>query len=63
VVHASMGSLAGSIPSYLDMEVMSFLDGITSSAPLNRVDLAKVIDQGSEERSRVMLSHQETRNR
>jgi hypothetical protein len=32
-----------------------FTDWITSSAPLNRVDLAKVIDQGSEERSRVMI--------
>ena len=30
-------------------------DWITSSAPLDRVDLATVIDQGSEERSRVML--------
>jgi hypothetical protein len=30
-------------------------DWITSSAPLDRVDLAKVIDQGSEERSRVMF--------
>jgi hypothetical protein len=28
---------------------------MTSSAPRDRVDLAKVIDQGSEERSRVML--------
>ena len=40
-------------PKLISRRGLRLIDWITSSAPLDRVDLAKVIDQGSGERSRV----------
>ena len=48
----SKNALHQSVP-VPELPVARPIDYITSSAPLDRVDLATVIDQGSEERSRV----------